>query len=41
MRYDAVVLDPDKTWNLEAGQATIFIVDVYYHSDEDDEEMYE
>ncbi len=41
VRYDAVVLDPDKTWNLEAGQATIFIVDVYYHSDEDDEEMYE
>ena len=41
VRYDAVVLDPDKTWNLEAGQATIFIVDVYYHSDEDDEERYE
>ena len=41
VRYDAVVLDPDHIWTLEAGQATIFIVDVYYHSDEDDEEMYE
>ncbi|MEH6436980.1 HutD/Ves family protein [Massilia sp. DD77] len=41
VRYDAVVLDPDHTWNLEAGQATIYIVDINYHSDEDDEEMYE
>jgi environmental stress-induced protein Ves len=40
VRYDAVVLDPDTMWTLEAGQATIFIVDVYYHADED-EEAYE
>lgn len=40
VRYDAVVLDPDTMWTLEAGQATIFIVDIYYHADED-EETYE
>ncbi|WP_020651892.1 HutD/Ves family protein [Massilia niastensis] len=41
VRYDAVLLDPDTVWSLEAGQATIFIVDVYYHADEDEEEAYE
>jgi len=41
VRYDAVVLEQGTVWKLEAGQGTIFIVDVHYHSDEDDEAMYD
>ena len=41
VRYDAVVLDQGTVWSLEAGQATIFIVDVHYYSEDDDEEMYD
>lgn len=41
VRYDAVILDQGTVWSLEAGQATIFIVDVHYYSEEDDEEMYD
>lgn len=33
VRYDAMVFDGDATWTLEAGQATIFIVDIYFHED--------
>jgi len=41
VRYDAVVLDPGTVWTLEAGQATIYIVDVHYYSDDDDDAMYD
>ncbi|RZA28175.1 MAG: HutD family protein [Lysobacteraceae bacterium] len=40
VRYDAVVLEPGSVWKLEAGQGMIYIVDVWYH-DEDDEASYE
>ena len=40
VRYDAVVLESGSVWKLEAGQAMIYIVDVWYHSEED-EESYE
>lgn len=40
VRFDAVVLESGSVWKLEAGQAMIYIVDVWYHS-EDDEESYE
>jgi environmental stress-induced protein Ves len=40
VRYDAVVLDPGSVWKLEAGQGMIYIVDVWYH-EEEDEESYE
>ena len=39
VRYDAVVLDQGTVWTLEAGQATIYIVDVHYYSDDDDDDM--
>ncbi|XLZ69442.1 HutD family protein [Massilia sp. SR12] len=29
VRYDAVVLDKDDVWTLEAGHATVFIVDIF------------
>lgn len=41
VRFDAVVLEQGTVWKLEAGQATIYIVDVHYHSDEDDDAMYD
>ena len=41
VRYDAVILDQGTVWSLEAGQATIFIVDVHYYSEDDDAEMYD
>lgn len=41
VRYDAVILDQGTVWSLEAGQATIFIVDVHYYSEDDDEAMYD
>jgi len=34
------VLEPGSTWRLEAGQGMIYIVDVWYH-EEEDEESYE
>lgn len=40
VRFDAVVLESGSVWKLEAGQAMIYIVDVWYHS-EDDEESYD
>lgn len=40
VRYDAVVLEPGSVWKLEAGQGMIYIVDVWYH-EEEDEENYE
>lgn len=40
VRFDAVVLEAGSVWKLEAGQAMIYIVDVYYHSEED-EDSYE
>ncbi|RSZ56759.1 HutD family protein [Massilia atriviolacea] len=33
VRYDAVLFDGDASWTLEAGQATIFIVDIHFHED--------
>ncbi|TXG01881.1 HutD/Ves family protein [Massilia arenae] len=41
VRYDAVILDQGTVWSLEAGQATIFIVDVHYYSEDDDEAFYD
>lgn len=41
VRFDAVVLEAGSTWKLEAGQGMIYIVDVWYHEDEEDEESYE
>lgn len=41
VRYDAVVLEPGSTWKLEAAQGMIYIVDIWYHEDEEDEETYE
>jgi environmental stress-induced protein Ves len=35
VRYDAVLLDPG-TWQLEADQGTIFVVDIHYYDDEQD-----
>jgi hypothetical protein len=40
VRYDAVVLEAGSVWKLEAGQGMIYIVDVWYH-EEEDEESYE
>jgi len=33
VRYDAVVLDDEDVWTLEAGQATVFIVDIIENDD--------
>ncbi|MBY0242526.1 MAG: HutD family protein [Burkholderiaceae bacterium] len=33
VRYDAVILDDEDVWTLEAGQATVFIVDIIEHND--------
>ena len=40
VRYDAVVLEGGSVWKLE-GQGMAYIVDVWYHGDEEDEEFYE
>jgi uncharacterized cupin superfamily protein len=29
VRYDAVVLEKEDVWTLEAGHATVFIVDIF------------
>ena len=36
VRYDVMLLDQGTVWKLEAGQGTIFIVDIHYYDDEDD-----
>jgi environmental stress-induced protein Ves len=36
VRYDAVLLDRDTTWKLQADQGTIYIADIHYYDDEDD-----
>ncbi|UVW28326.1 HutD family protein [Massilia sp. H6] len=36
VRFDAVVLPAGSIWKLEAGQALIYIVDVWYHNEEDE-----
>jgi len=36
VRYDAVVLDPDTTWKLQADQGVIFIADIHYYDSEED-----
>lgn len=33
VRYDAVILDDEDVWTLEAGQATVFIVDIIENND--------
>jgi environmental stress-induced protein Ves len=38
VRYDAVVLEGGSVWKLEAGQGMVYIVDVWYHGDEEEEE---
>ncbi|UGQ45746.1 HutD/Ves family protein [Massilia endophytica] len=35
VRYDAVVLDKEEVWTLEAGQATVFIVDIIRNEDKE------
>ncbi|GAB3375594.1 HutD/Ves family protein [Massilia agri] len=40
VRYDAVVLEGGSVWKLE-GQGMVYIVDVWYHGDEEDETYYE
>ena len=40
VRFDAVVLEAGSVWKLEAGPAMIYIVDISYYGD-DDEESYE
>lgn len=37
VRYDAVMFDPGTMWSLETTQATIFIVDIFYYSEDEDE----
>lgn len=37
VRYDAVVLEGGSVWKLE-GQGMVYIVDVWYHGDEEDED---
>ena len=41
VRYDAVVLEAGTSWKLEAGQGMIYIVDVWYHEEEEEEAAYE
>jgi environmental stress-induced protein Ves len=36
VRYDAVLLDAGTTWQLDADQGTIFVVDIHYYDDEQD-----
>ncbi|HEU4775513.1 MAG TPA: HutD family protein [Telluria sp.] len=33
VRYDAVVFDTGTVWSLEAGQATVFVVDIFVNQD--------
>ena len=36
VRYDAVLLDQDTTWTLQAGQGMIFIADIHYYDGEEE-----
>jgi environmental stress-induced protein Ves len=36
VRYDVVVLDQGSSWELDADQGAIFVVDIHYYDDEDD-----
>ena len=36
VRFDTVLLDPGTTWQLDAEQGAIFVVDVHYYDDEQD-----
>lgn len=36
VRYDAVILEQGTTWDLDADQGLIFVVDIHYYDDEDD-----
>lgn len=38
VRYDAVMFDPGTIWSLETTGATIFIVDIFYYNEEDEDE---
>lgn len=38
VRYDAVMFDPGTVWSVEASEALIFIVDIFYYSEEDEDE---
>jgi len=38
VRFDAVMFDPGTVWSLETTQAVIFIVDIFYYSEEDEDE---
>ena len=38
VRYDAVMFDPGTVWSLETTQALIFIVDIFYYNEEDEDE---
>ncbi|MCA1247273.1 HutD family protein [Massilia sp. MS-15] len=41
VRYDAVILEAGSVWQLEAGQGMVYIVDIWYHADEDEQAAYE
>jgi environmental stress-induced protein Ves len=36
VRYDAVLFDPGTIWSIEANQAVIFIVDIFYYNEEEE-----
>jgi len=38
VRYDAVLFDPGTIWSIEANQAVIFIVDIFYYNEDEDYE---
>jgi hypothetical protein len=38
VRYDAVLFDPGTIWSIEANQAVIFIVDIFYYNEEEEYE---
>lgn len=38
VRYDAVMFDLGTIWSIEATQAVIFIVDIFYYNEEEEYE---
>jgi environmental stress-induced protein Ves len=38
VRYDAVIFDQGTLWSLETAQATVYIVDIFYYNEEDEDE---
>jgi hypothetical protein len=38
VRYDTVVFDSTGVWSLEAAQAEVFIVDIFFYGEDDDDE---